>query len=235
MPFFCPECGSGSLEIARRMEFPSDCRSDEIALQIVECPGCQFLGVAVYEESRRGALDSESVDHRGYRAKREDIELLVRAMEQCPEPENPKCQCPSHRFLGETKPQGQWQRWIGLRIGHEGTFPLHIAPHRPKESSNPTAADIRARGFEWPRFAVIEEQCTVVGGRIDLAKTLQALETSRAYYQQQINAAYRFKSQTGADYRDFTDRHDDNASALHQLELAIVHVSGILAAVDVSP
>ena len=131
MSFVCPECTThGSLEIVRKMEFPSDCRSDEIALQIVECSQCGFLGTAVYEESRRGALDSESVDHRGYKAKREDVELLIKAIDQCPDPTNPKCRCSAHGFLGQTKPQGQWQRWAGLRIETESTFPMRYTPRR---------------------------------------------------------------------------------------------------------
>jgi hypothetical protein len=47
---------------------PADDQWDEIAVQDLRCSsmGCGFRGIAVYEESRRGALDSECVVHTGY-------------------------------------------------------------------------------------------------------------------------------------------------------------------------
>ncbi len=67
MPFQCPECSTKTLKITHKLELPPDSRSDEITLQIIECSGCGFGGIAVYEESRRGALDDDSFDHTGYR------------------------------------------------------------------------------------------------------------------------------------------------------------------------
>ena len=67
MAFLCPACdAAGGLKITRRLELPPDSRSDEITLQIVRCRRCNFEGLAIYEESRRGALGDEAVDHRGY-------------------------------------------------------------------------------------------------------------------------------------------------------------------------
>jgi hypothetical protein len=59
MSFVGPECHANSLAITQSIELPPDGRSDEISLQIVACQACGFAGTAVYEESRRGALDSE--------------------------------------------------------------------------------------------------------------------------------------------------------------------------------
>ena len=68
MPFRCPACHQPSLEIVQSLELPADDQWDEIAVQELRCsgPACGFRGIAVYEESRRGALDSECVVHTGY-------------------------------------------------------------------------------------------------------------------------------------------------------------------------
>ncbi len=83
MPFLCPECSSPrSLKISLKIELPPDSRSDEIALQVVTCFQCGFAGIAVYEESRRGALDTESFDHRGYRVSADDLKAVNEMMKQ---------------------------------------------------------------------------------------------------------------------------------------------------------
>jgi hypothetical protein len=112
MPFACPECGtSSSLRITSSIELPPDSRSDEIALQIVACARCGFRAAAAYEESRRGSLDFEAVDHRGYRVSREALDSLIARIDACPEPSNRGCGCESHRELGRTDDGG---RWCGL-------------------------------------------------------------------------------------------------------------------------
>jgi hypothetical protein len=94
------------------MELPADSRSDEITLQVVSCAGCGFAGIAVYEESRRGSLDTESVDHRGYRATPEDVAAVRRTISKCNNPRNPRCKCAAHTKLGRTN---SWGRWVGLQ------------------------------------------------------------------------------------------------------------------------
>jgi len=68
MPFLCPSCNKPSLEIVRSIELPPDDEWDEITVQTLVCSGaaCGFSGIGIYEESRRGALDSECVRHTGY-------------------------------------------------------------------------------------------------------------------------------------------------------------------------
>jgi hypothetical protein len=109
MPFVCPECSrGGSLRIALSIELPPDSRSDEITLQIVECSECGFCGLAVYEESRRGALDTESVHHTGYYAAGNQLRSVRRAIRSCPQPRSSKCRCQAHRTLGKTDASGRW-------------------------------------------------------------------------------------------------------------------------------
>lgn len=120
MAFVCPECAAQALEIALVMELPPDSRSDEIALQTVRCSSCGFQGAAVYEESRRGALDSESWFHEGHRLGNEPLRALAEAIRACPSPRDTSCQCASHRTLGTTDGSG---RWIGV-VGSAGGFPM---------------------------------------------------------------------------------------------------------------
>ena len=118
MPFLCPECSaSKSLRITSKLELPPDSRSDEITLQVVECSRCSFAGIAVYEESRRGSLDSDSFDHTGYRVKLEDLKALRNAIRACPRPGNPRCKCPTHRSLGGKDESGRWNGLADVDLG----------------------------------------------------------------------------------------------------------------------
>ena len=87
VPFQCPDCSNPrSLRITSRLELPPDSRSDEISLQIIQCRNCGFAGLAIYEESRRGSLDSEIVNHIGYHVHAQDLEILKAMIKRCPEP-----------------------------------------------------------------------------------------------------------------------------------------------------
>jgi Zn ribbon nucleic-acid-binding protein len=109
VPFLCPACSRhGTLSIKRRIELPPDSRSDEIALQIVECSDCGFAGIAVYEESRRGPLGTETFHHTGYRLTRNDLRALRKAIRSCPDPTNSRCPCPAHQRLSQTDASGRW-------------------------------------------------------------------------------------------------------------------------------
>ena len=109
MPFLCPECSCrGSLRVVLRIELPPDSRSDEIALQTVECSNCGFAGIAVYEESRRGSLDEETFHHTGYHLPRSDLQDLRRAIRSCPDPANSRCRCSAHQVLSQADASGRW-------------------------------------------------------------------------------------------------------------------------------
>ncbi len=125
MPFVCPECSRhGSLNIVLSIELPPDSRSDEITLQTVECSDCGFTGIAVYEESRRGALGSESFSHTGYRLSKSDFGDLGEAIRGCTDRRNQRCRCPAHRLLSRTDAAG---RWVALRdLEATDAFPVKI-------------------------------------------------------------------------------------------------------------
>jgi hypothetical protein len=111
MSFQCPEC-QGALRITARLELPP-----EITLQIVACQDCGFAGIAVYEESRRGALDSESVDHRGFRIDAGNLAALRKQIRSCPERSNPRCLCAAHQALGRKDNSGRWAGLADVELG----------------------------------------------------------------------------------------------------------------------
>lgn len=123
MSFICPDCAGKRLRIASSLELPPDSRWDEITLQVVECPECGFRGAAVYEESRRGALDSEVWNHRGHRLAAAPLQTLIEDVAACPEPGNSACPCATHQKWGRTDATGQWP---GLPQT-AGDFPLTLA------------------------------------------------------------------------------------------------------------
>jgi hypothetical protein len=117
MPFRCPYCAQpDALEVSLSIQLPPDSRSDEIFLQVVACQRCGFQGLAVYEESRRGALEHESWDHTGYHVEPGRLAAIVQAIESCPAPNNPACACSTHRDLGWQDATGRWKGIDGLTM-----------------------------------------------------------------------------------------------------------------------
>ena len=125
MAFSCPNCGSPrSLTIEVSIALPPDNRSDDIMLQTVRCNACRFRGAAVYEESRRGSMDSESWDHRGYIVDESDLNWLANTINRCPSRKNTKCRCPAHKELGR---KDETERWLMPdNFSWKKSFPMRI-------------------------------------------------------------------------------------------------------------
>jgi hypothetical protein len=124
MAFICPRCFGGTLKITSSIELPPDSRSDEITVQILKCSKCRFTGLGVYEETRRGGLDSESFYHRGYFIDDSALASIEKMIRQCPKTKKSGCRCRIHRSLGRVNELG---RWIWLEsIPHGEIFKLQI-------------------------------------------------------------------------------------------------------------
>ena len=95
MDFKCPSCQGNSLEIDMSLELPPG-DVDETSVQTVKCEACQFQGIAVYRESRRRSLSSESFDHPGYVVSDRDLEFVRSGLRLCPDRANKDCQCQTH-------------------------------------------------------------------------------------------------------------------------------------------
>lgn len=77
MSFLCPQCKKYTLEIKKTIKAVPGSMDDEKSIQLIACP-CGFEGIAVYEESRRGA---ESVfNHDGYVAPTDLVSKLKEKM-----------------------------------------------------------------------------------------------------------------------------------------------------------
>lgn len=125
MSFFCPSCGSPwALKVLKSITLPPDSRSDDIILQTVRCDLCRFHGAAVYHESCRGGLDSESWDHTGYMLDDEDMKWLSSMIARCPAKKDKDCQCQSHKALGQKNEYGRWN--LPGKIDWEDPFPLRL-------------------------------------------------------------------------------------------------------------
>jgi len=122
MPLLCPKCTKRTLEIESFLELPADSRSDEITVQVVGCRRCGFAGVAIYEESRRGALDREAVDHAGYNVDGEELRQLRKALDACPTPADSRCSCAVHREIGQQDANGRWSGLASIRLGERFTI-----------------------------------------------------------------------------------------------------------------
>ena len=88
--------------------------------------------------------------------------------------------------------------------------------------------ELRNLGFDWPKHALIEEHCFMEHGKVNLDRTLESMQSSRSFYQGQINQAFNFKQQTGADYSDFTDRFDEYSRMKRELGTAIAYLEEII-------
>lgn len=66
------------------------------------------MGLAVYEESRRGALGRELVTHRGYYVSATCLVAIQQLINQCPDHRNPQCNCKAHNTLGGVNARGRW-------------------------------------------------------------------------------------------------------------------------------
>ena len=76
MSLLCACCDCYTLKIKYAVEIYPDQNYDECSVQVVKCSNCQFEGIAIYEESRRGSLDSESFSHLAYKVPASKIELF---------------------------------------------------------------------------------------------------------------------------------------------------------------
>ena len=91
-----------------------------------------------------------------------------------------------------------------------------------------TVTDIKNLGFDWPRYPLIEGYFGMEDGKINLTQTLEKMQSSRTYYKKQLNDAFAFKRQTGADYSDFSDQFDDYARMERELGEAITFIEEII-------
>ena len=87
------------MRITSTIELPPDSCSYEITLQILKCSKCSFAGIGVYEETRRGGLDSENFYHYCHYFDGYNLAKMDKLIRKCPNPKKSGCQCRIHRYL----------------------------------------------------------------------------------------------------------------------------------------
>jgi hypothetical protein len=92
-----------------------------------------------------------------------------------------------------------------------------------------TLAEIRSLRPDWPRYVLVEKYVVLEGGKVDLGSAIERMKSSRIYFKNELAEAFSFKTQHGADYSDFTDRFDDNARMVRELDLAISYLEDLVA------
>ena len=112
----CPGCGK-ELKLVQALTLPGDCRSDDIRFQLSRCPGCGQPAAGAYEESRRGALDSECWEHYAWPVTESMWRRCTQLLLLCPEPEREDCGCCAHLQLSRYDANG---RWLGCKTLPQG-------------------------------------------------------------------------------------------------------------------
>ena len=92
-----------------------------------------------------------------------------------------------------------------------------------------TFAEILSLRPDWPRYALVEKYAAQEGGKVDLDRAIERMKSSRAYFKNELAEAFSFKTQHGVDYSDLTDRFDDNARMVRELDLAISYLKELVA------
>lgn len=82
--FFCPGCKKhDALMIKLSVEIPEHTVFDDVDIQSIRCNNCKKSGMGIYEESRRGNLQDETVNHYGYWLDTESQLNLDQLLESC--------------------------------------------------------------------------------------------------------------------------------------------------------
>ena len=105
----CPQCTQSELEPSTSLELYPEA-FDEITLIPLNCPKGDFYAVRIYEESRRGRLDSESVNVNNYSLSQKNFAELQQTISQCPDPKNIHCKCESHLELNRKYKNQEFQK-----------------------------------------------------------------------------------------------------------------------------
>ncbi len=87
----CPDCGSRRVVGQKSIALAPDAEGKSLELKAISCRACTLRGVAV----RRG-----DAAPRGHRLDWQVHAALALAIDRCPAPSDPACDCASHRRLG---------------------------------------------------------------------------------------------------------------------------------------
>ena len=119
MALVCPYCAKVGLAHVTSMELPAPGIWQELTLQVLTCPNCEFKLGGVYLESRAGRLDSEVVNHSAYRVEAEEVAEIEARIASCPDRRDKRCTCDAHTGFLEDYTFGE----PGFQPGFRGRPP----------------------------------------------------------------------------------------------------------------
>jgi hypothetical protein len=87
----CPECGARRVVAQKGLTLAADAGGKSFELKAIACRACSFRGLAVH----RG-----DAPPRGHRLDWQEHAAFTLAVDRCPAPADPACQCAAHRPHG---------------------------------------------------------------------------------------------------------------------------------------
>lgn len=97
----CPACGAERVVAQKAITLPADGDQISLELKAIACRACTFRGVAVHAGSSAP---------RGHALDWQEHAAFTLAVDRCPAPADPACECDAHRRFGKR----QGGRWVGL-------------------------------------------------------------------------------------------------------------------------
>jgi hypothetical protein len=120
----CPDCGRPSLEMLSILELGPDGYNDETTLHTLVCWSCAAVGVATYEECRRGSLDRERSEFGACRVALDEFARVERMLRACPAPRDWRCGCATHAYFRAGSESGSLKPLAKVQI----LEPLPVEP-----------------------------------------------------------------------------------------------------------
>lgn len=87
----CPECGARRVVAGKALALPQDAAGNSFELKAIACRACTFRGLAV---------QAGDTPPRGHRLDWQEHAALTIAIDRCPAPGDPACECAAHRRYG---------------------------------------------------------------------------------------------------------------------------------------
>ena len=87
----CPECGARRVVAQKGLTLAPDAEGKSLQLKAIACRACTFRGLAVH----RG-----DAPPRGHRLDWQKHAAFTLAVDRCPAPADPACECPAHQRYG---------------------------------------------------------------------------------------------------------------------------------------
>ncbi|MEP7123439.1 MAG: hypothetical protein ABJE95_21105 [Byssovorax sp.] len=87
----CPDCGARRVVAQKSLALPPDAEGKSLQLKAIACRACTFRGLAAHHGD---------APPRGHRLDWQEHAAFTLAVDRCPAPADPACECPTHQRFG---------------------------------------------------------------------------------------------------------------------------------------